>query len=177
MNVDAILFCAWIDLSPSHCIPGVWGLHDQQNRQNRTEMMIHITSQNRLWKISWLSSWSLSLSLPPHATPLSTHPSSPCICYGETNCMFEQAHVMRNWSFLPTVRWMSLDVTLPVPGKPSAACSPWPTVWLRLLQRLSTKTTQLSCSRLPDLWKFYVVINAVCFKLLELLGNLICTRR
>lgn len=120
----------------------------------------------------------LSLSLPtPPLPPLSTHPSSPCICYGETNCMFEQAHVMRNWSFLPTVRWMSLDVTLPVPGKPSAACSPWPMVWLRLLQRLSTKTTQLSCSRLPDLWKFYVVINAVCFKLLELLGNLICTHR
>lgn len=90
MNVDAILFCAWIDLhncygqcfqvfpclcSPSHCIPRVWGLQVQQNRQNRIEMMIHITSQNRLWKISWLSSWSLSLSLPPHATPTpSLHP-------------------------------------------------------------------------------------------------------
>lgn len=157
--------------SPSHCIPKVDGLHDQQNQQNRTEMMIHITSQNRLWKISWLSSWSLplSLSLPTPPLPtLSTHPSSPCICYGETNCMFEQAHVMRSWSFLPAVRWMSLDVNLPVPGKPSAACSPGPTIWLQLLQRLSTKTTQLSCSRFPDLWKFYVVINAVCFKLLEL---------
>lgn len=106
---------------------------------------------------------SLSLSLPSRPLPpLSTHHSSPCICYRETNCVFEQAHVIRNWSFLPAVRWMSVDVNLPVPGKPSAACSPGPTVWLQLLQRLSTLHSPLSAKLLQISWSLAILCGNKC---------------